>query len=418
MYKIFLKAALILMVLTYKVDTYPLKNDGANPTPMVPLALRLPQFQKILASEVHKDLFKPERNSRPLPDVLKSILLPPALVKVKPPKTSVPKTIEVLCHIDRIYVRVLKSMFTNQDAWKYLKVGTCPVNQVTAKHYFFLYHVNSCNVKREENADRVTYSNTLHYEPIVSGPVVWELPFSVPLECHYNKHHRAYQVGFRPEVTVGTMFWSLRAGFSLTSVDATWMSHAHGQSYVIGQPMFFEARAPRHEEGKRLYLDKCFITTSSDPESTPQYVVLDNYGCMLASEGAQMKFYATSEKSTVRFSLKAFMFKDMISQSKKMMFIHCEMSVAPEMPTATTKACTYDSNNKRWSELYGNDSVCSCCDTSCSMPEPSGTVTASDTWELKEDRVEADQAPAPRTFSKETGLEHAGFELVSDPVEE
>ncbi|KAK1802800.1 hypothetical protein P4O66_021340, partial [Electrophorus voltai] len=408
MYKIFLKAALILMVLTYKVDTYPLKNDGAkcdkdwssldkslfgkdatlmleqdSPTPMVPLALRLPQFQKILASEVHKDLFKPERNSRPLPDVLKSILLPPALVKVKPPKTSVPKTIEVLCHIDRIYVRVLKSMFTNQDAWKYLKVGTCPVNQVTAKHYFFLYHVNSCNVKREvvnfhfplayilqENADRVTYSNTLHYEPVVSGPVVWELPFSVPLECHYNKHHRAYQVGFRPEVTVGTMFWSLRAGFSLTSVDATWMSHAHGQSYVIGQPMFFEARAPRHEEGKRLYLDKCFITTSSDPESTPQYVVLDNYGCTLASEGAQMKFYATSEKSTVRFSLKAFMFKDMISQSKKMMFIHCEMSVAPEMPTATTKACTYDLNNKRWSELYGNDSVCSCCDTSCSMPEP------------------------------------------------
>ncbi|XP_076839193.1 zona pellucida sperm-binding protein 3 [Brachyhypopomus gauderio] len=447
MCQIFLIAALILVVLRYEVDPYPLKNVGVGcnkewsslekswmwkdeeldperdgQTPVASLALRLPQSHKILASEVRKDLFKPERSSRPLPDVLKAILLPPALPKVRPTKTPQPKNIEVLCHIDRIYVRILKSMFVNPDAWKYLKVGTCPVNQATEQYYFFLYNLNGCNVKREENADRVTYLNTLYYEPVVRGPVVWELPFSVPLECHYNKHHRAYRVGFRPEMAVGTMFWSLRAGFSLMSVDVTWMPLAHGQTYVIGQPMYFEARSPRHEVGKRLYLNKCIVTTSPDPASTPQYVVLDNYGCMLATESAQMQFYATDEKTTVRFSLKAFMFKDMTSQAKKMMFIHCEMMMASETPSPTTKACTYDSNTKRWSELYGNDTVCSCCDSSCPAPEPSGsakvTMTTSDSWQLKEERVKEHRAepPALRTLIKEADLDQD--ELVLDTVED
>lgn len=166
-----LKAVLVLGVMSYVVSPYPLMTDKAisddtwpeleellpnykakTPTnlslntPCPPL--KLPQFQQIRSSGVHKLVFKPARNRRPVSDLMKSILLPSPLPETKSLLPSKPRSIELLCHIDRIFVRVRKSLFTTRDARKYLKVGTCSVNKVTAEHYYFLYLINRCNVQR------------------------------------------------------------------------------------------------------------------------------------------------------------------------------------------------------------------------------------------------------------------------------
>ncbi|XP_036413191.1 zona pellucida sperm-binding protein 3 [Colossoma macropomum] len=408
MINMFLKAALILVILTYKVDLHPFTKTGkmlgaekswigekkaAAPMwkgsayyPVLPPSLNLPESQRILASDINKDLFRPERNRRPVPDLMKSILLPPT----SPPKTSsatsASRPVDMLCHLDRIYVRVLKSLFNNPNAWQYLKVGTCAVNQATDTHYYFLYYLDSCNVKRQENENEVIYSNTLRYEPESTELVARELPFSVSLECHYSKHHRSYQVGFMPQVAAETILWRLETGLSLTPVDVSWKPLASGRSYVIGQPVYFEAKALWIQKGKRLYLNNCYISSSAI-DSMPKHTVLNNYGCMIESKkSAQTKFHVSDENNTLRFSVGALVFKDMMSQSaaNKVMFIHCEMALGPEKPTPSSKSCWYNVDTKRWSELYGDDSVCACCDTSCPAPEPSVPMTpvTSNPWEL------------------------------------
>ncbi|XP_046693565.1 zona pellucida sperm-binding protein 3-like [Silurus meridionalis] len=347
-----------------------------NPTPNTPCPpLKLPQFQQILSSDVHKLVFKPARNHRPVTDLMKSILLPKLLPATEAPLPSESNNIELLCHVDRIYVRVVKSLFTNPDAGKYLKVGTCSVNKATPEHYYFLYPINNCNAQRQENENEVLYSNTLLYEPVTDEPVVRELPFSVPLECRYNKHFRAYSVGYRPQIEAGTVFLSLQSGVSLTPVDENWEPLGTLQSYTIGQPMYFEARAPHSNDGKRLYLSKCYITASQNPDTTSsKYIVVDNFGCMVDGKNTpQSMFYPSDDKATLRFSVGALVFKDMVSQpeNKTEMFIHCEMQLGPEIPNASTKSCSYKPEMQGWLELNGEDSVCACCDSSCPAPDQS-----------------------------------------------
>ncbi|XP_053472144.1 zona pellucida sperm-binding protein 3-like [Ictalurus furcatus] len=202
------------------------------------------------------------------------------------------------------------------------------MNKDTAEYYYFLYPINSCNVQQllcichsfsisvslQENENRVLYSNVLSYEPLTDEPVIRELPFSVPLECRYNK-------------------------LELLILNI----------YTIGQPMYFEAMAPHGHAGTRLYLSKCYITASQNPDTTPKYTVLDNYGCMVDSKKtSQSKFYPSENKATLRFSVGALLFKDMVSQpeNKTEMFIHCEMYLGPEIPTSNTKSCSYNADTQ------------------------------------------------------------------------
>ncbi|KAG7315818.1 hypothetical protein KOW79_020684 [Hemibagrus wyckioides] len=397
----------------YKVKV-PLPTPG---TPCPPL--KLPESQPIDSSAVRKTMFVPARNRRPIPHEMKPILLPTLpSPEIKPP--SQPKSVQLLCHIDRIYVRVLKSLFTNPEAEKYLKVGTCPVNKDTPEHYYFLYPINSCNVQRQENQNRVLYSNTLTYEPVSDELVIRELPFSVQLECRYNKHFRSYSVGFQPQVEAGTVLLSLQGVVSLTSVDENWMPLSMVQSHTIGQPVYFEAKAPDSLTGKRIYLNKCYITASPDPDATPKYTVIDNYGCMVDSKTSdQSKFYPSDYKTTLRFSVAALMFKDMSStpEDKIEMFIHCELNVGNEQPTPSIKSCSYDPETEGWSELYGNDSVCACCDSSCPAPDPSVTMKiSSNSWMVE--RRNNDQ-PMSKSFKlPEEIMDRGGFEMFWDTFDE
>ncbi|KAL0203116.1 hypothetical protein M9458_001134, partial [Cirrhinus mrigala] len=90
-----------------------------------PPPLKLPESVRIPASQLYKDLFRPEKGSGPVPPLVRSILLPAAATpKAATTGTASTKTVEVLCHLDRVYVRILKSFFSNPSAWKNLKLGT------------------------------------------------------------------------------------------------------------------------------------------------------------------------------------------------------------------------------------------------------------------------------------------------------
>lgn len=110
-------------------------------------ARKYPEF--VIVSDDQKRLFKPELGVRPLPASAKKILLHPQVTTIPEGGSDKSKNIEVLCHIDRMYVRVKRDIFKTPNAFKFLKLGSCPVNAGKKDHYFLLYRLNSnCGFKR------------------------------------------------------------------------------------------------------------------------------------------------------------------------------------------------------------------------------------------------------------------------------
>lgn len=122
--------------------------SGSEKAKIKPLIL--PGSVRISASMLHKELFTPEIGNRPVPSLVKSILLPEMAARkpVQSVFSPVSDMVEVKCYMDRIIVRVLKSLFTYPSAWRDLKLGTCAVNKATATHYYFVYYLKGCEITR------------------------------------------------------------------------------------------------------------------------------------------------------------------------------------------------------------------------------------------------------------------------------
>ncbi|KAM9857697.1 zona pellucida sperm-binding protein 3 [Aulostomus maculatus] len=355
----------------------PLRKSGSTATE----TKKLPEYAIVSASKVQKELFKPEKGVRPLPQLVKQILLATAAPETPSGKGARPKLVEMLCHVDRMYVRIRRELFKTINAYKYLKLGTCPVNQGTKDHYYFLYLLKTqCGFKRESKPDYLSISNVLRFVPTTL--VLREMPFQVPLQCKYQRYFFSYKVGFLPKLQGGTVYKVLQPKTSGNELSG-------GKTYTLGQPMYFEAKRPGGTEAppdQRLYINKCFMTTSQDPNSTPKYTVLDNQGCMIDGKVTQLsKFLPGSSKITQKFSVGAFVFKDVLSQSpSQQLYLHCEISLGQLTATSSSKACNYDQATKKWKELYGDDSVCTCCESSCSsgQPKASRNVVSSHSWKV------------------------------------
>lgn len=119
--------------------------SGGSSTPE---AKKVPAYMIVPASKVQKEVFKPEKGARPLPNSVKEMLL--AASTAVTAATARTKLIEILCHVDRMYVRIQRDIFKTRDAYKYLKLGTCPVNQGNKEHYYLLYLLTTdCGFKKE-----------------------------------------------------------------------------------------------------------------------------------------------------------------------------------------------------------------------------------------------------------------------------
>lgn len=243
--------------------------------------IMLPEYLVVSSAHDRKAVFKPNRGARPLPSSVKNILFPTTTATPVDSSTP-PELVEALCHIDRIYVRIRRDAFKTLDAYKYLKLGTCPVNQGTQDHYYFLYYLTAnCDFQKESNVDDLTVKTVLHYLPTTA--VLREMPFDVPVQCKYQRLLHSYKVGIWPKIQGGTMFKSLKqkGAFLLIPQDA---SGNEMPNHYMGQPIFFEAKPPADtppSANERLYINKCFMTSSQSPTSSPKYTVIDNFGYVL-----------------------------------------------------------------------------------------------------------------------------------------
>ncbi|XP_070843097.1 zona pellucida sperm-binding protein 3 [Chaetodon trifascialis] len=380
----------------------------------IPEALKVPEYVIVPASKVQKEVFKPEKGARPLPNSIKEMLLAASATSDEAAKS---KLIEILCHVDRMYVRISREVFKTKDAYKYLKLGTCPVNQGNAAHYFLLYLLKTdCGFKKENTVDYRYVSNMLHYKP--PGPVLREMPFDIPLQCKFPRFFHSFKVGIYPKLQGGTVFRALqpKSSFTLTPQDASGNEITGAKSYILGQPMYFEVKQPEgtaKSGDQRIYINKCFTTASKDSSSNPKYTVIDNQGCMVDGKvTSQSKFLSGSSKMVQKFSVGSLIFKNAVStsSSSQQLYMHCEVLLGKLSPTQSSKACNYDSATKKWKELYNDDSVCTCCESTCSSPQTkaSRNIISSHSWKIDLSSKDGYTEVDPRMKSLDTdtfGLE-------------
>lgn len=127
------------------------RSASSSGTPSPPEAKKVRNYVAVSSAKDQKEAFKPEKGARPLPKSVKENLLGGFVTDSGTARAATrPRMIEMLCHVDRMYVRIRREIFKSRDAYKYLKLGKCPVNQGTKEHYYLLYLLtNDCGFKIE-----------------------------------------------------------------------------------------------------------------------------------------------------------------------------------------------------------------------------------------------------------------------------
>ncbi|KAK1894911.1 Zona pellucida sperm-binding protein 3 [Dissostichus eleginoides] len=279
-------------------------------------------------------------------------------------------------------VQVQRSILGTGEPYSRLKLGSCRISNTTENYFYFKYDLDMCGTKRTIINNQMTYSNKLQYKsPQLQGPIRRAVSFILPVACFYNRYQYSYKIGYTPKIHPRKIFKPMknRVKFFLTPRNAQWERLSPSDQYELGRPMYFEAEALSMSEDQRLYVHLCYATPERSHNSTPQFPVVANYGCMVESKDSRSRFilYKTN---AVRFSVDAFLFAGMTGQQ---LYMHCSMSVSSSVPTPRAKSCNYDTKERRWVELYGPDSVCTCCDSNCSSAASTVTkVISSRPWTI------------------------------------
>nr|XP_046255999.1 zona pellucida sperm-binding protein 3d.2 [Scatophagus argus] len=379
-----------------------MRKVSRRETPTLPPPyLHLPVFVDSRLPLVDKEHFSPAKGTgeEPLPASIREILLP-SRTNTSPPSVS-GVSVQTSCKLKKMLVQVDKSVLGTGEPYSQVKLGTCQASKSTTDRLYFEYDLEMCGTKRTVSNNQVTYSNTLQYDPPrLQGPIRRAAPFTLPVVCYYNRYQYSYKIGYTPKMQMRKIFKPMknRAKFILTARNAQWERLSLSDQYVLGKPMYFEAEATSASEDERLYVHLCYVTPEKSHTSTPQFPVVTNFGCMVESKDSRSRFipYKTN---AVRFSVDGFLFKGMTGQQ---LYMHCSMSLGGSAPTLTAKSCNYDTKARRWVELYGSDSVCTCCDSSCTSAASTETkIISSRPWTI-EPKVKPTTAPKRRIVSTTT----------------
>ncbi|XP_072548636.1 zona pellucida sperm-binding protein 3d.2 isoform X1 [Salminus brasiliensis] len=280
--------------------------------------LELPVFLHSRVPLLDKAEFSPARASglqglqglQGLPQRVRNVLVPSTELSRRSSTESGPSRLRVACNSKQMRVKVSRETLDSVDA---VRLGTCGVSWSTQQHLFFLYDLQQCGTSTEIINNRVVYSNTLHYTPDETlGAAGSPSSFSIPIQCHFNRFHYSYKVGFVPRAKTQRLLKPIKAqgGIMLTPHDAQWNRLNPSEGYVLGQPMYFEAEAGSVSEGERLFVQSCHVTVNSSRLSSPRVTIIDNYGCMIDSQSsAGSRFMRSSRRNAVRFSVDAFVLR-------------------------------------------------------------------------------------------------------------
>ncbi|XP_076829539.1 zona pellucida sperm-binding protein 3-like [Brachyhypopomus gauderio] len=279
------------------------------------------------------------------------------------------------CGETGIHVEVKKDLFGTGELINPSEVtlGNCAVSgeDRAAQVLIFQSELQGCNSTTSMTQDELVYIFYVRYVPhnFAHTPIVRTVGAVVRIECHYPRLHNVSSNALMPAWIpyASTQVAEEQLVFSLRLMTDDWKSERLSNQYFLHDVISVEASVIQfYHVPLRVYLDTCVATVVPDVNAVPSYAFIDNHGCLIDAKltGSQSHFLPQTEADHLRFQLEAFKFQQ---DNSGLLYFTCFMKATPASYPADAehKACSFSSN--RWTEAYGVNQVCGCCDTTCSL---------------------------------------------------
>ncbi|XP_055066959.2 zona pellucida glycoprotein 3d tandem duplicate 1 [Misgurnus anguillicaudatus] len=364
-------------------------SEFNKPPPVMRPYHVFPMFDHVPVPLVDMELFRPVAGRRHLPSILSSLLIPqvnPQRIQVSPVRNT--RGVEVWCGYSKVSVRVNKRLLGFRSSPGSFYLGTCSASRSDNGFIYFHYDLNQCDSSLTMMNGQIMYSNTIQYIPEPQGTVIRAVPLTLNIQCLYNRFHYSYKMGYLPVIREHMFYKSFESSvkFTISVCNERWEILGENESFMLGEPMYFEVSAARIFEEERVFVDSCYATSSKDPNSTPKHSVIHNYGCMEDSRRDEsLSRFIQRESNFIRFSVDAFLLPQVTGTH---FHLHCLVSVHNTTASVSAKSCTYNSITEMWEELYADASVCACCEATCevktksSLPHVRQSLITSKSWIL------------------------------------
>ncbi|XP_063786849.1 zona pellucida sperm-binding protein 3-like [Pseudophryne corroboree] len=291
--------------------------------------------------------------------------------QLAPPQYS---PISVQCGEDMMVVTVMRDLYGNGKLVKAsdLSLGpqSCsPGPQSTDTSVVFKIVLQECGNAVQMTADWLIYTTSLTYSPTSpSGvPITRTNRAVVPIQCFYPRHGNVSSNAIKPTwVPFSTTVSSEeRLSFSLQLMMDDWSAPRPSAEFQLGDMLSIEASVDtRNHIPMMLFVDSCVATLSPDVQSTPNYALIANNGCLVdgQQEDSSSAFISPRpEPGKICFMVDAFRF---IGIDVSLIYITCTLraAAATQLPDPMNKACSYIKTSSSWVAVDGPNTICQCCD--------------------------------------------------------
>ncbi|XP_051507414.1 uncharacterized protein si:ch211-67f13.7 [Myxocyprinus asiaticus] len=331
-----------------------------------------------------------------------------------PPESNRLPGVSATCSKTGLVLRVKKNFYGFSAEAEELTLGqTCKSNGVIEPkdELLFTYALTDCQSEQQVLPDYIVYKFVLHYVPL-SHLQPFRSRVNVRVECRFKRHHHVDRLVVRPtwQTLLHKNIRSRSGDFRIQLMDDSWSSPVRSAVYLLGQKVNVQVSSRHHYLGVRLFINRCYVTTINTLSKT-KYSIIDNYGCLQESRknpGAS-RFRFSKADNVVQFSFAAFQF---IEAPDARVTLHCELSVSGGGPSPVQKSCFYSHTHNRWISVFGQDSVCDCCDSVCNQTKTKQIIY--------EGFVNSDQAgfpnPSPLSTLASSTLDSSLLTFQNDDV--
>ncbi|XP_055778164.1 zona pellucida sperm-binding protein 3-like [Salvelinus fontinalis] len=303
-------------------------------------------------------------------------------------KQPVPaNTVQVKCGENLVQVEVKQDLFGIGQLIQPadLTLGGCAAagEDVEAQRLIFESELQGCGSTLKMLEDTFIYTFHLLYKPSHIGdtPVVRTTEAVVGIECHYKRKLNVSSNALKPTWTLfaDSKLVEAQLYFSLKLMTDDWQIERPSSQYFLGDLIRMEASVLEyHHVPLRIFVESCVATLVPDINSKPRYSFIENDGCLVDAVlmGSSSQFLPRSQDHKLQIQLETFIFKQQYAgpgsnsrtsqKTMDMIYITCHLkATAASSPTyAEGKACSFVNG---WRSADGDDQVCGCCDTTCTM---------------------------------------------------
>ncbi|XP_016364195.1 uncharacterized protein LOC107705420 [Sinocyclocheilus rhinocerous] len=287
------------------------------------------------------------------------------------PRYSRLPDVSVTCSRSGFVLRVKKNFYGFSAIAEELTLGeTCTSNGVLEPHndLLFTYRLTDCQGEQQVFPDYVAYKYVLHYVCLSHRNSLRYHRVNVGVECRYKREHHVHSLVVSPtsRTLLRKLIRSRSGDFWIQLMDDSWSSPVRSAVYLLGQQVNVQVSTRHHYQGVKLFINSCYAATVNTLSQASKHSIIDNYGCLRESRinpGAS-RFRFSRADNVVQFSFGAFQF---IEAPDAQIALHCELSVSGGGPSPMQKSCFYGHTDKRWISVFGQDSICDCCDSVCNQ---------------------------------------------------